>query len=76
MKQKNQRRRKTKKHRRKKNIRRKVEKKIPEINFKQFKNLKIGRHIRQLKKLNLLLKRKKYQKLVLKNSKIQRLAIT
>ena len=40
MKQKNQRRKKTKKHRRKKNIRRKVEKKIPEINFKQFKNLK------------------------------------
>ena len=50
---------KRKKLRIKRNIRRKVKRKISKISFKKIKSPKINKHLRQLKKLNLLLKGKK-----------------
>ena len=59
MKQKKQLRKKAKRLGRKKNFRRKVRKRTSKISFKKINSIKISKHIKQLKELNLLLKSKK-----------------
>tara|TARA_B100001765_G_scaffold25168_1_gene14154 strand:- start:126 stop:305 length:180 start_codon:yes stop_codon:yes gene_type:complete len=59
MKQKKHHQKRTKKLGRKKNFRRKVGK-ISKISFKKIKSIIINKQIKQLKELNLLLKKKKY----------------
>ena len=46
---------------RKKKTRRIARKKIPKINFKKIKGIKISKQLKQLKEMNLLLKSKKKQ---------------